>query len=140
MAKIKQSLAWWCFGRHTTPEQLIAEAKRIGYAGVEMCPEEYWPQVREAGLKVVTMGGHHSLSDGLNRRENHDRIEAEIRSSLDKAVQWGIPALIVFSGNRHGLDDARGSENTAEGLRRVASAASVRPSPGPCNLEAVGPG
>ena len=123
MAKIKQSLAWWCFGRHATPEQLIAEAKRIGYAGVEMCPEELWPQVREGGLKIITMGGHHSLTDGLNKRENHDRIEAEINRNLEKAAQWQIPALIVFSGNRNSLDDERGKEITAEGLQRVAKAA-----------------
>jgi hydroxypyruvate isomerase len=121
--KIKQSLAWWCFGRNVAPEKLIAEAARIGYAGVEMCPEENWPKVREAGLKIVTMGGHQSLSDGLNKRENHDRIEREINKNLETAVTWGVPALIVFSGNRDGLDDEKGKEITAEGLRRVAKAA-----------------
>src|SRR5262249_13052638 len=79
--------------------------------------------VREAGLKIVTMGGHQSLSDGLNKRENHDRIEREINKNLETAVKWEIPALIVFSGNRNGLDDEKGKEITAEGLRRVANAA-----------------
>ena len=123
MAKIQQSLAWWCFGRHTSPENLIAEAARIGYAGVEMCPQELWGKVREGGLKIITMGGHASLSDGLNKRENHDRIEREINANLELAVQWEIPALIVFSGNRNGLPDAAGIEITAEGLKRVAKSA-----------------
>src|SRR5262249_38300746 len=116
MAKIKQSLAWWCFGRNVAPEKLIAEAARIGYAGVEMCPEENWPKVREAGLKIITLGGHHSLTDGLNKPENHDRIEREINENLAKAQRWEIPALIVFSGNRNGLDDEKGKEITAAGL------------------------
>ena len=30
-------------------------------------------------------------------------------------MQWGIPALIVFSGNRNGLPDAAGLEHTVEG-------------------------
>ena len=34
-----------------------------------------------------------------------------------------IHALIVFSGNRCGLDDYRGMDNTAEGLLRVKKAA-----------------
>ena len=56
MSKIEQSIAWWCFGRTAEPEALIAETKRIGYAGVEMCPEDLWPKVVDGGLKIITMG------------------------------------------------------------------------------------
>ena len=62
----------------------------------------------DGGLKIATVGGHHSLSDGLNRIENNDRIEKEIIHNLELAVKWNIPALIVFSGNRNGLPDAQG--------------------------------
>lgn len=124
MARVPQSLAWWCFRRGSiTAGELIAQAARIGYAGVEMCPPEEWPRVRDAGLRIVTLGGHASLSDGLNRPENHNRIEQEILGNLERARQWDIPVLIVFSGNRNGLSDDAGIENTAEGLRRVATAA-----------------
>src|SRR5438477_577585 len=124
MAAIQQSFAWWAFKRNTLSDtDLIARAAQIGYAGAEMCPQELWPQIREAGMKIITMGGHQSLSDGLNKRENHDRIEREIVANLELAVKWEIPALIVFSGNRNGLPDAAGLENTAEGLQRVAKAA-----------------
>ena len=123
MAKIKQSLAWWCFGRSAAPDELIARAKQIGYHGVEMAPQDLFPQIRDGGLKVITMGGHQSLSDGLNKRENHDRIEREIEANLEMAQKWAIPALIVFSGNRNGLPDAAGIEITAEGLQRVSKAA-----------------
>lgn len=123
MAKIQQSFAWWCFGRFFEAEDLIAEAKRVGYAGVEMCPQEHWQKVRDAGLKIITEGGHQSLTDGLNKRENHDRIEKEINGKLELAQKWEIPVLIVFSGNRNGLDDEKGKENTIEGLNRVSRAA-----------------
>ena len=123
MSKIKQSLAWWAIANKLGADKLIAESKRIGYAGVEMAPQDLWPQIMDGGLKIITMGGHQSLSDGLNRRENHDRIEKEIEANLARAVKWQIPALIVFSGNRNGLPDAAGIEHTAEGLQRVAKAA-----------------
>jgi len=90
---------------------------------VEMAPKELYPQIRDGGLKVITTGGHASLSDGLNKRENHDRIEREIEANLALAQEWGILALIVFSGNRNGLPDAAGIEITAEGLKRVAKSA-----------------
>lgn len=120
---IKQSIAWWCFGSKMPAADLIANAARIGYYGVEMAPEELYPQITDGGLKIITTGGHQSLGDGLNRRENHDRIEKEIDKNLALAVKWGIPALIVFSGNRNGLPDAAGLEITAEGLQRVAKSA-----------------
>ncbi len=124
MAKIKQSLAWWCFNRGgMTPERFFGEAARIGYAAVELLGEELWPLARDRGLVIASAGGHKSLTDGLNRREAHERIEKEINANLEKAVQFGIPNLIVFSGNRNGLDDETGMENTAAGLLRVARAA-----------------
>lgn len=103
--------------------ELIAELGKIGYAGVEMCPQELWQQVRDGGLKIVTEGGHASLGDGLNKVENHDRIEQEIKAKLELAKKWEIPALIVFSGNRNGLPDDKGIETTAAGLQRVSKAA-----------------
>ena len=121
MEQIRQAFSWWSFNRAgADPEALLAAATRIGYAAVEMPPEELWPSIRRNGLKIATIGGHQSLADGLNKRENHDRIEREIRAGLAKAVANDIPNLIVFSGNRNGLSDDEGAENTAAGLRRVA--------------------
>ena len=127
MQKIKQSLAWWCFNREgVKPERFFAEAKRIGYAAVELLPPELWGAARSAGLVIATYGGHVSLTEGLNKRENHDRIGDEIHRNLDLAVKYQIPNLIVFSGNRRGLSDAEGAANTIEGLRRVAPAAEAK--------------
>ena len=124
MSRIKQSLAWWCFCRgDVTPEKLIKEAARIGFAAVEMLPQEYYDMVREHGMRIAITGGHGTLTDGLNRRENHSRIEDEILKSLEIAVKYDIPGLICFSGNRGGISDEEGIEVTAEGLARVAKAA-----------------
>jgi hydroxypyruvate isomerase len=116
MSSFKQSLAWWCFCRKgVDPHRLIREAARIGYQGVEMVDQQYWPAIRDAGLRIATVGGHQSLTDGLNKRDNHARIEDEIRKNLELAKANAVHALIVFSGNRCGLDDYRGMDNTAEG-------------------------
>jgi hydroxypyruvate isomerase len=121
---MKQAVAWWCLTpRALTPEQLVRAAAEIGYAGIELAEPEYWPLIRAHGLTIVSTRGHESLTDGLNRRENHDRIEREVLANLKVAAQWGIPVLICFSGNRNGLADDLGAEITAAGLRRVARAA-----------------
>ncbi len=123
MAAIKQSVSAWCFTDIMTPEDLADTLVEIGYAGVDLVDQAHWPLFKERGLTIAAVNGHRSIEDGLNRRENHDRIEREITANLDLAVHWGIPNLIVFSGARRGLDDAAGAEITAEGLRRVAGAA-----------------
>src|SRR4051794_10095224 len=120
MASIKQSVSAWCFAQVMTTQDLVRTMAEIGYAGVELIDQEHWPLVKEHGLEIVAVNGHRSIEDGLNRRENHDRIEREITANLELAARWGIANLIVFSGNRRGLDDRAGAEITAEGLRRVA--------------------
>ena len=127
MGKIKQSYTWWSFHRQgQDARQLMQAAKAIGYAAVELLPRDLWDTARDVDLVIASHGGHASLEDGLNRRENHSRIEDEINQMLELAVRYQIPNLICFSGNRNGLDDETGAINTAEGLRRVAPAAEAK--------------
>jgi hydroxypyruvate isomerase len=124
MNRIKQSVCWWCFARgEMTPERLVKEAAAVGFDSVEMGPPEYWDLIREHGMKVAIIVGHGTLTDGLNRRENHDRIEQELLKNIELAAQRDVPSLICFSGNRNGLPDDEGADITAEGLSRVAKAA-----------------
>ena len=51
---------------------------------------------------------------------HHAEIEAEVKAKLELAVKYGVPNIIVFSGNRAGLTDEAGALTTAEGLRRLA--------------------
>jgi hydroxypyruvate isomerase len=67
------------------------------------------------------MGGHESLGDGLTKRSNHDRIEAELRKSIELAAEHSIPGLICLSGNTQPYQtDREAIEAVADGLRRAA--------------------
>ena len=79
--------------------------------------------VKDHGLAIAATDGHRSIVDGLNRRDQHDRIAHEIEATLDLAEHWGIANLICFSGSRAGIDDRTGAEITAEGFPRVAKSA-----------------
>jgi hydroxypyruvate isomerase len=118
------SLTWWSFAdRGVAPDDLISAVATMGYDGIELAEETLWPAIADAGLAIVSHRGHGPIESGLNRLENHDRIEAEIVSNLDLAQRWNIPLLICFSGNRVEITDEAGIENTALGLSRVAGAA-----------------
>ena len=125
MGRIKQSATAWSFVRDDmTPEQFLNGLADIGFDGVELIAQEYWGMAKDLGLAVVTFAGHATLTDGLNRPENHDRIEQEILENLELAAEHDVPGLICFSGNRYdGVSDEEGIDITAEGLSRVAKAA-----------------
>ena len=124
MAGPKASMTWWSFAdRGVAADDLIRAVASIGYDGIELAEEALWPAIADAGLSIVSHRGHGTIESGLNRAENHDRIEAEIHSNLVLARRWDIPVLICFSGSREGLADEAGIENTARGLSRVAGAA-----------------
>ena len=124
MSEMKHAIAWWCCAKAGMgPEQIVGAAAELGYDGIELAEREHWPLIRAHGLEIASTRGHESLERGLNRWEDHDRIEREIEANLALAVDWQIPVLICFSGNRDGLPDDEGARATAEGLRRVARAA-----------------
>jgi len=121
MSKLRQGFSWWCYAnRGVEPDALLAGAAKIGYEAVDLIGEELWPAVKDHGLAIAAVSAHGTIEDGLNRRENAARIERELLTSIDKAVEWKIPVLICFSGNRNGLDDEAGLAVCAETLARVA--------------------
>jgi len=124
MGQISQSVAWWCFvPDKLTPDQFVRAVADAGYSAIDLVPQAYWPLVTAHGLTLSAVEAHASLTLGLNRVDQHDRIEHEIRARLALAEQWHIPNLICFSGNRDGQSDDAGAESTAAGLARVAAAA-----------------
>ncbi len=124
MGSINQSIVFGCFTRGGAPPELvIREAAKIGYKSVEMLSQEYWDFVRENGMRVAIIVGHKSLPDGLNKRENHNRIEQELLANIELAAANDIPGLICLSGNRDGKSDKEGRDNTIEGLLRVTKTA-----------------
>src|SRR3569833_3335273 len=59
------------------------------------------------------------IGNGLNKKQNHDRLEAVMNKSIDEAVANGIPNIITFSGTRKGQADNEGADNCVEFLNKV---------------------
>jgi hydroxypyruvate isomerase len=114
---IKQSVCRWCYGK-VPLEKLAAEAAKIGYKSVELLGPDEYKVVKQAGLTCAVLRCA-SIADGLNRKENHDKIEKELRANIDFAAAEGIPNVICMSGNRKGMADDEGLANCAIGLKRV---------------------
>ena len=116
--RLRQSVCAWCYGGMKL-EDLCAMAKRVGIGSVELLDEAHWELVRSHGLACAVANGPGGIAKGWNRLEHHDELVRRSEELLPKVAAAGIPQMIVFSGNRAGLDDAAGIRNCAEGLRRI---------------------
>jgi hydroxypyruvate isomerase len=126
--RIKQSVCYPILKpKDMSFDDLFRAAAEIGYPAVEMWNrDESFEQVvsvaKKYGLAIASMGGHVSIADGLNKRSSHDRIEAELKASIDTAAAHGIPGVICLSGNRQPYQSEEDAMDACvEGLRRVAS-------------------
>ena len=125
--RIKQSACYPIFTNDAfSMEDFCAALADIGYAAMEMWkrPENFEEVVdlaRSKGLAVASMCGHQGAQNGLNDASNHERIESELRESIDVAAEYGIPGVITFSGNRRaGVTEEEAAAVATDGLRRIA--------------------
>jgi len=126
--KIKQSFCYPLYQpKGMSAADVFKAVAEIGYPAVEIWFrdegfDEFAGLAAKNGLRVASIAGHLSLADGLNKRSNHDRIEAELKQSIDVAAKHNIPGVICFSGNRQPYQTEMGAiDACVDGLRRVAA-------------------
>jgi len=115
---INQSVCKWCYGKMSL-EDLCLAAKKIGYKSIELLGPNDIPTLKKHGLTCAMLNGAGSIGDNWNRKENHEKLEAGIRTAIDCAAENGLPSVILLSGNRKGMADDEGSDNCALGVKRV---------------------
>lgn len=120
--RLKQCVTGGVFGKGRTLEQNAEDAARMGAKGFDLVSQKDWPILKKYGLIPSMVPGYGgTIPDALNRKENHDRIEKSMHEGIDACVSGGAPNLIAFSGNRRGMSDAEGADNTAAFLNKIKS-------------------
>lgn len=120
--RLKQSVCKWCY-KDTPLEDLAREGARMGLKGVDLIGPDEWPVVKKYGLIPTMAPGGGTIPDGLNRKENHAKIERDFRENIVKAAAEGVPNVITFSGNRRGMGDEEGIDNCVLILNKVKALA-----------------
>jgi hydroxypyruvate isomerase len=117
--RIRQSVSRWCYEK-VPLEELCAKGAAIGLKAIDLLNEGEWEVPQRYGL-VCSMGygGGGEIRSGMNRVENHAKIEEAFRKSIPTAAKLGVANVITFSGNRGGMSDEEGTRNTIAGLNRV---------------------
>jgi hydroxypyruvate isomerase len=119
--RFKQSVTRGVFGRTMAFEDTCREAARLGCKGYDLIGPADWPTLKRYGLTpaMYPPGPGGTITDALNRTENHARIEAALHAAIDEAAANGVPNIITFSGNRRGMEDRLGADNCVGALNRV---------------------
>jgi hydroxypyruvate isomerase len=123
--KLKQCVTGGVFGRGAmSMDDRCREAARLGAKGFDLIGPKDWPTLKKYGL-IPTMvpGAGGNIPDALNRIENHSKIEPLMREMINTCAEYGAPNLITFSGNRKGMADAEGLDNSVAFLNKVKAQA-----------------
>ena len=116
--RINQSVSKWCYGKFSLDE-LCAIGKKMGLKAIDLLGPNDFPTLKKHGL-ACSMVNTHGLTKGLNRKENHKECLAKIRSAIDAAAEYKFPNVITFPGNREGLSDDVGVDNSVVALKQIA--------------------
>jgi hydroxypyruvate isomerase len=119
--RLRQCVTRGVFGRGMSLDQMCREAARLGVVGFDLIGPQDWPSLKAHGLLPTMVPSGSTIRDGINRPENHARIESAVRESIDQAAAAGAPNVILLSGERHGLPDNQGIDNCVLFLNKVKS-------------------
>jgi hydroxypyruvate isomerase len=117
--RLKQSACKWCYPK-VPFEDLCRQGAAMGLSGIDLVQPPDWPTIQKHGLTPAVTTGSATIPNGWNRKENHDKLEAQMKTNIVAAEAAKVPNVITFSGNRAGMSDDEGKANTIEGLKRVA--------------------
>ena len=122
--RIKQGVSRWCYGGIPDAEFYRA-CVDMGILGIDLVGPDAWAGLKEFGL-ICTCTPSHSLTKGLNHKENHAECIARITDAVNATSAAGFPNVVCFSGNREGISEEEGADNCVEGLKKVAALAEAK--------------
>ena len=118
--KLRQSVARWIYSEIPIDE-LCTKVKDMGITAIDLLSANEWMVPKKHGLVCSMAFGPKSMQigHGLNRLEHHDGFVKESEDIVPRIAEAGITNMIVFSGNRGGMDDATSIKNSIIGMQRM---------------------
>ena len=122
---INHSACRWCYSK-VQLEDLCKAGKEMGLVALDLIDPKDFPTLKKHGLTVSmvnypSIDGLGGINKAFNRVEHHDKLVQAYEQRIKEAADNGYQRVICFSGNRAGLDDQKGLENCAVGLKRLMS-------------------
>src|SRR5262249_39598179 len=81
--RIKQGVTRGVFARGAALDDCCREAARLGIKGFDLIGPADWPTLKKYGLvPSMYQGTAGNIPNALNRKENHDKLEATLRAGI----------------------------------------------------------
>ena len=125
--RVNHSVCKWCY-KDVSLDNLCLAAKQMGIASIDLMNPGDFPTLQKHGLHCAMVSAPSGDWNGkkvggiplaFNRVEHHDVLVQIYEPLLKASAEAGFKQVICFSGNRAGLDDEKGLENCAVGLKRL---------------------
>ncbi len=116
--RIRQSVMGWCFKPMPVPK-LIDHCVAIGIEAIEGIEHTFYPEARAKGLKIALVSSH-GFGKGPTDPANHAECVEKLTTSIDRAVEFGAPSVITFTGMRvPEMTDAKAEQNCLDCWKKV---------------------
>lgn len=120
---INHSVCRWTYD-FLSLEELCVLAKEIGIKAIDLIGPKDWHILKKHGLdSSMCNGAEINLVDGWNNKDNHAKLIQSYTEHIELVSKAGYKNLIFFTGNRRGMDDETGMQNTVEGLKKIVGLA-----------------
>jgi len=122
--RLKQAVCRGVFsGLKLDLEGQCREAARLGALGIDLVGPDAFPVLKKHGLVPTMVSGGAGIKSGINDKNNHASIETRMREAIKASAEAGAPNVIVMAGDRKGLTDEEGLDNSVEFLNKIKSQA-----------------
>jgi hydroxypyruvate isomerase len=118
--RLKQAVCQGVFrGVKLDLDGMCREAARLGAKGMDLVGPDAFPVLKKHGLVPTMVGGGSGIKNGINDKKNHAEIDRKMREAIKATAAAGAPNVIVMAGDRKGISDEEGLENSAQFLNNI---------------------
>jgi hydroxypyruvate isomerase len=111
--RIKQALCGGVFhGANLDLDGMCREGARLGARGLDLVGPDAFPTLKKHGLLATMVPGGSGIKNGINDKKNHAEIQRRMSESIKAAAEAGAPNVIALSGDRQGISDEEGLDNS----------------------------
>ena len=118
--RLKQAICRGVFsGAKLDLDGLCRETARLGAVGIDLVGPDAFATLKQHGLIPTMVPGGGGIKKGINDKKNQAEIELKMRESIKAAASAGAPNVIVMAGDRAGISDEEGMENSVTFLNNI---------------------
>ena len=116
---INHSVCQWCFASYPLEEFLVI-LNDLGITAIDLIGPKDWPLLKKYNIHCsMCNGAEISLTEGWNDPKYHNQLIKNYSEIIPKVADAGYTNLICFSGNRRGINDYVGLQNSVDGLSQI---------------------